>query len=178
MSSNTPPDDDKLISAYHNMVTRVTDTLDQPTTKGITHHIEIAKEKAVELEELTREEAEHISDYLRRDLEDAANFLVTSGQELKNWLRFDLELIEDRFLELFSLTVDHTREELENLAENARQATEWCSGEITGPGSLYCASCDKEITFHKPSYIPACPNCGATLFKRKADEDAENDDVV
>jgi len=157
---------EKLVSAYHQMMTRVKDSLSHTTTKTLNQRIEVAKDKAIELKELTFEEAEKIGNYLQRDLEDAANFIVTTNQALADWMRFDLELIEDRLLEMFSLMVDHTRVELDNLAEQARQATEWNSGEITGPGTLACTTCGKNLHFHKPDYIPACPNCGAISFKR------------
>ncbi len=155
-----------LVSAYQQMMNRVRETLRQTSDTNLQQHIESAKEKAVELNELTREEAEHIGDYLRRDLQDAAEFINSTEQALVDWMRFDLELIEERLLDMFSLMVDHTRLELDNLAECARQATQWCSGEITGPGTLYCDNCNNALHFHQPDYIPACPNCGATLFKR------------
>jgi hypothetical protein len=162
---------DKLLSAYHQMMMRVKETLQQSKTKTLRQHIEAAQDKAVELEEISREEAERIGDYLKRDLEDAALHIVTTKQALADWMRFDLALIEARLLDMFSLMVDQTTIELNNLAERARQATEWCSGEITGPGTLYCDSCRKAIHFHHPDYIPVCPNCGATLFKRSLEND-------
>jgi len=157
---------DHLLPAYQKMMTRVDKTQKQSTTKTLQQHIQAAIERAVELNELTREEAERIGDYLRRDLQDAADFIVTTEQALADWMRFDLELIEERLLSMFSLMVDHTRQELENLAERARQATEWNSGEITALGTLYCERCTHAVHFHQPDYIPACPNCGTTRFKR------------
>jgi rubrerythrin len=159
-----------LVIAYQQMMSRVRETLEQASHKTLQQHIEAAQEKAVELNELSREEAERVGNYLSRDLQDAAEFISTTEQALVNWMRFDLELIEDRLLAMFSLMVDHTRQELENLAERARQATEWYSGEITGPGTLSCDSCGKTLHFHQPDYIPVCPNCGATLFKRVSEE--------
>ena len=162
--------DNKLVPAYQKMMDRVQYDLSQNQSKTLIQHIEAAKEKAVELEELTVEEAEKVSDYLRRDIHDAAEYLVTTEQELVDWLKFDLELIEERLLGMLNLMVDHTRQELTNLAESARQATEWCTGEITGPGTLYCVACGKKLVFKKPDYIPVCDNCGAILFKREFDE--------
>lgn len=163
-----------LVPAYQKMMARVDETQKQSksTTKTLQQHIDDAKDKAVELDELTLEEAERIGDYLRRDLQNAAEFIVTTEQALADWMRFDLELIEERLLEMFSVMVDQTQLELENLAERAHQATEWNSGEITALGTLYCALCGKALYFHQPDYIPACPNCGATRFKR--DIEAEN----
>ncbi|MCK5717957.1 MAG: zinc ribbon-containing protein [Thiomargarita sp.] len=164
---NTKKDQNEhLIPAYHKMLTRVDETQKSATTHTLTQHIENAKEQALVLDELTREEAEHIGEYLRRDLHDAAEFIVSTENALADWMHFDLELIEDRLLDMFSVMVDHTRLELDNIAERARLANEWHSGEIIGLGTLYCEMCHHALQFQKPDYIPACPNCGATIFKR------------
>jgi len=171
MSNNN----DHLVPAYQNMMARVKETIGQAAEKALHWHIEDAKEKAVELDELTREEAERIGDYLRRDLTDAAEFIVTTEQALVDWFSFDLEIIEEHFLDMFSLMVDHTQQELNNLAERARQATQWNSGEITALGTLYCDNCGKALHFHQPDYIPACPNCDATRFSRMIESDELNE---
>jgi NADH pyrophosphatase NudC (nudix superfamily) len=159
-----------LVPAYQKMMMRVEKTQKYTPKKTLLQHIDVASDRAVELNELTREEASLIADYLRRDLHDAAHFIVTSERALADWIRFDLELIEERLLELFSLMVDQTQQELENLAERARQATEWNSGEIT-LGTLYCDNCTHAVHFHQPDYIPVCKNCGATRFKRIIEEE-------
>jgi predicted RNA-binding Zn-ribbon protein involved in translation (DUF1610 family) len=175
MTNDNHKPHDKLVPAYQQMLTRLKEILPHPNFKNLRERIATAQEKAVGLEELTLEEAERIGDYLRRDIEDAAQFIVTTRQALADWMRFDLELIEDRLLDMFSLAVDHTRLELENLAELARHATDWCSGEITGPGTLYCDSCEQALYFHKPDYIPVCPNCGGTLFRREVESEEETE---
>lgn len=161
---------DSLSSGYQHMMARVKTALETPTTLSLREHIDHAKMRAVELGELTDEEAERIGDYLRRDLEDAAQFVSETGQGLADWLKFDLELLEDRILDMFSVMVDQTQIELHNLAERARYATEWMSGEIAGPGTLICDQCGESLTFQRPTHIPACPKCGNTLFKRTIDE--------
>jgi len=160
-----------LVPAYQKMMDRVDENYKQPSTTDKTLHqrIDDAIDKAIELEELTGEEAKRIGNYLRRDLQDAGEFIVTTEQAFADWVRFDLELIEERLLEMFSLMVDQAQLELENLAETARQATEWHSGEIAGIGTLDCESCGKALHFYKPDFIPACPNCGATRFRRVID---------
>ncbi|EIJ42075.1 Protein of unknown function (DUF1451) [Beggiatoa alba B18LD] len=158
--------DNNLLSGYQQMMARVKDALDTPATLTLREHIEAAKEKAVALEELSVEEAERVGHYLWRDLQDAAQFVAETEQGLNEWIRFDLALIEDKLLDMFRVMVDQTHQELDNLAERARLATEWTSGEITGPGTLQCDNCQHSLQFTQPAYIPVCPNCGATLFKR------------
>ncbi len=159
----------KLLSAYEQMLTRVKDL--PSVSHTLSERIDKAKEKALELEELTREEAEKIAYYLKRDLHDAAHFIVETEHELADWLRFDLSLLEERFIDLFTVMEDPTRTELNRLAEQAKLA-EWTSGEITCAGTLYCVSCNHVLQFYQPDFIPTCPNCGATVFIR--DEELDN----
>jgi len=165
-------DKEKLTGAYHDMLERATEAQQESgASGGVQHYLESAKEKAVELGELSREEAERIGDYLRRDVRDAAAYLSEGGRELGDWMRFDLGLVEERILELFSLMVDHTREELDRLQATAKSMSEWETGEVTGPGSLACDNCGKVMQFHKAGRIPPCPRCHSTRFKRLTDED-------
>jgi hypothetical protein len=153
-------------AAYEQMLARAEAAKTQPQP------LEHAKTQAIELGELSVDEAEKIADYLRRDLHSAAHFLSDTEKALADWMRFDLELLEDKFLTLFTGMVDHTRTELDNLAERARQATEWTSGEIT-TGTLQCANCGEVLAFYQPTHVPACPNCGGTLFKRMLEDESE-----
>lgn len=134
--------------------------------------IEAAREKAIELGELSHEEAIKIGDWLKRDLHDAADFLAETGSELGNWLRFDIELLEDRLRDLLEETVDHTRIELEAFAERARHADEIHTGEVVSPGTLLCVECSQEIHLHGTSHVPPCPKCHATRFRRHPGADA------
>jgi hypothetical protein len=174
------PSNDTLAQAYQNMMTRIKTALSrtrEETLPNLQQQIDAAVDKAIELEELTDEEARRMGDYLRRDVQDAAEFLVNTRQELGDWLGFDVALVEDKLLDMFSHMVDHTREELDKLAQQARAASEWHTGEVTGPGTLRCEGCGKEISFHKPSRIPPCPHCHQTLFKLIWEETGEATDA-
>jgi len=160
---------DHLIEAYDTMLKRVSDvieTAEQSTIPALKKNIERARETAVEVGELTRDEAEKIATYLERDMHDAADFLSETGKEFKDWSRFDLELIEDRLLEMFANVADKTKLELDALARQARHASMYHTGEVTGPGTLVCTSCDKEIHFHKTGHIPPCAGCHGTEYRR------------
>ena len=164
--------DRRLGNAYQRMLERVKaaiETAEKDTLPQLQEQIADAKEKAVELGELTREEAERLGDYLRRDLTDAAEFMARTGKELRDWLSFDLDVIEDRLASVFALMVDHTREELQRLAEEARESEYLHTGEMTAMGSLRCTGCGKQMRFHTPGHIPPCPSCHGTRFTRVAD---------
>jgi hypothetical protein len=155
--------------AYTRMLERTRGALERASASALPrlqHWIEEAKDRAVTLGELTREEAERIGEYLRRDVVDAATYLSTTGRELKDWMRFDLELIEDRLLDLFAATVDQTRLELDRLAEAAHQPETLRAGEVMGFGTLRCLGCGLEIEFTEPTGIAPCPRCGEGRFSR------------
>ncbi len=158
-----------LTEAYDTMLKRVSDAIkkaEQTTIPALKKNIEHARETAIEVGELTRDEAEKIATYLERDMHDAADFLSETGKEFKEWGKFDLELIEDRLLEMFANVADKTKLELEALAQQARRASMYHTGEITGPGTLVCTACGKEIHFQKTGHIPPCAGCRGTEYRR------------
>jgi len=174
MSENERTTNEKLVHAYNVMMARVKTAIEE-TEKGtipaVSELVAKAQKKAVELEELSGEEAIKIGDYLKRDLDAAADYLASEEtQELIDWLKFDIELIEERMLEAFLSVADQTKVELLALEERAAHADEYHTGEITGPGTLVCAACDKHIHFHQTGHIPPCPKCHATVYKRSQSE--------
>lgn len=161
--------EDRLVRAYERMMERTRALLEETrkeTIPPLKQLIDEAEEKAVELGELTREEAGRINEYLRRDIEDAAEYLSYTGKGLAGWLNFDLDLVEARLMEMFSSMVDHTRLELDQLAERARRAGEVRTGEVAAPGTLRCTQCGNELYLHKTGHIPPCAKCHGTAFRR------------
>ncbi len=161
---------DRLAGAYERMLQRVHASLDAREREGrnLRQQLEQAREKAVELGELTREEAERVAGYLERDLKDAAGFIADTGQQLRDWLRLDLERIEHGALDLFAQVADQTSLQLKALADRAQQAQNLHTGEVAGPGTLECVRCGKSLHFDRPGRIPPCPQCHGTEFRRPA----------
>ena len=160
---------ERLTAAYEQMLKRVNSAIEhaeESTIPTLKHNIEQAREKAVELGELTREEAEKVAGYIERDMEDVAHFMSETGEQLSDWWQFESELIEDRLLDAFSNVADQTSLQLAKLAEQAKQASLYHTGEVTGPGTLVCTKCGKEIHFHKAGHIPPCPKCRHTEYRR------------
>jgi len=174
MSQDNRERNEQLVHAYNLMMHRVSETLSKATDAAgpILHKaIEAAEEKAVELEELTREEAVKIGDYLRRDLQDAGEYLAgPEAQELKNWLRFDIELIENQLLEMFLKVADRAKLDMLDFEEKLIEANEYHTGQITGPGTLVCNSCGEVLHFHAAGHIPPCPKCRHTEFVRQSSD--------
>lgn len=162
--------DSKLSVAYNLMMERARNIMAE-AGKGAAHGIDEAMEKASELGELTREEAEEVASYVRRDLHDAAEFINESGSELRDWLRFDLEVVERSLAEMFAQMVDHTKLELDKLEKRANAVGEWHTGEIVGIGTLECKSCGEHLHFHHTGHIPPCPKCRGTTYRRLSTRD-------
>jgi hypothetical protein len=169
-SKDQPGGSERLVHAYDRMMERIKTAIDSAehgARPALSQLLERAQEKAVTLGEVTQEEAERIGAYLRRDLEAVADYLSgAEAQDLVSWLKFDIELIEARLLELFMSVADPTKVELMALAERARRVGEYHTGEITGIGTLHCADCGQAVQFHATGHIPPCPKCHATRFTR------------
>ncbi len=169
---------DRLLKAYHDMLNFINNTIDDAIEQAdkeaiptLESNLEKAKQQASELGELSREEADKIAAYLKRDLQEAGQFLTESGAVIRDWFKFDVALVEDRFMETFSRMADQTHIELEKLEHQANTIGEWHTGEITGIGTFRCSGCGKELHFHQPGHIPPCPTCHGTVFKRASKQD-------
>ncbi|MDH5444858.1 MAG: zinc ribbon-containing protein [Gammaproteobacteria bacterium] len=160
---------EKLVEAYDTMLSQLKDVWHDAEEKALPtlkEGLEVAKQKASELGELTKEEADKVSDYVKRDLQEAGEFLSENGKQLKDWIKFDLEYAEVRLAEMFAGLADNTRIELEKIAERARKVGEWHTGEITTIGILRCIECGELLHFEKTGHIPPCPKCHGTVFKK------------
>ncbi|MEJ2387273.1 MAG: zinc ribbon-containing protein [Chromatiaceae bacterium] len=179
MSEREKPDShEHLIDAYERMIKRTGEFFEQAEQERaprLRHVIEKVRDNMVELGELTREEAIKVGAYVERDIQDAARYIAETGDNLRAWWHFDVDLMEQRLLDLFALAADQTRLQLESWAEQARQASVYGTGEITGPGTLVCNACGKRIQMHKAGQIPPCPKCHATAFTREVESGGADD---
>ncbi len=176
---------DRLVQGYHRLLELSKEALqraEKETLPQLKTLLEDAKTASVKLGELTQSEAEKIGAYLKRDLEEAAQSMRETRKELAPWLRFDIDLIEERMLEAFTKVVDHTRVELAQWQrprsdEDAEPSTEdettkrttWHTGEVAGIGTLQCPECGRTLQYRKPGRVPPCPGCRGTTFTRVND---------
>jgi len=171
---------DKLVQAYEQMLKQTHETIEKAQTESVPKFREVlekTRDNMVELGELSREEAQKVSEFIRRDIEDAANYIAETGQDIRDWWRFDLELMEKRMMDMFKMVADQTSLQLAQWAETARQMSLYRAGEITGPGTLVCDRCGAETNFVKAGRIPDCADCGGTLFHRRAEGDNDQSDT-
>jgi polyhydroxyalkanoate synthesis regulator phasin len=167
---------DKLVDAYERILKHTHESIEDAQKESIPRFREMldkARDQMVELGELSREEAQKVSDYVRRDVEDAASYIAETGQDIRDWWRFDMQVMEQRMMEMFARVADQTSLQLAQWAESARQMSLYQAGEVTGPGTLVCDKCGAETHFVKAGRIPTCADCGGTTFTRRADEDSD-----
>ncbi|HFD79178.1 MAG TPA: hypothetical protein ENK05_02135 [Gammaproteobacteria bacterium] len=158
-----------LGEAYELMLERAMEGFRKLTGKsGPALHEEIdkARDTAVERGELSQEDADKVAGYLKRDLGHAARYRSETGKELKDWLGFEVDLIENEIFDLFMQAADKTTVELLELKEMAELASTYHTGEIAGPGTLVCENCGEKLHFRKAGRIPPCPKCHGTVFRR------------
>ena len=159
----------EFVEAYDKLLERARAAIaefKEETGDALHRAIDQAKEKAVELGEITREEAENVTEYLKRDLSDAARAIDTERRELADWLRLDLLRVENSLMETFSELVERARVEFKHFSKGVAQFGDWHTGEITSIGTLECKHCGEQLHFHATSHIPPCPKCHKTTFKR------------
>lgn len=127
--------------------------------------------EAVELElaaeEMTREELDLLTAYVRRDLEAMGSHLHLAGEGIASWLNFDLNVLEQRSMELLMSLADSTRLEQAQLREQLTSVeNRYLAGEVVMPGTLVCVECGVESRYLRPDLVRPCDQCGGDLFER------------
>ncbi|MBI5041954.1 MAG: zinc ribbon-containing protein [Gammaproteobacteria bacterium] len=169
MTEQHPSPAERLAAAYNRMMERLQELMEDAEDKGIPtleEGIKQAGNKAVELGELTRDEAEKIGGWIKRDMEEASLYMASGGREFAAWLKFDIEQVEKRVLDVLLSVADRTKLELEAFERSMAAHNTYKSGEITGAGVLECMTCGEAMHFYATATIPACAKCQGTKFKR------------
>jgi len=70
-----------LISAYNQMMQEMRDAFEQaePSDMSLQKALDLAKQQAVHIGEVTAEEAHEIGEYIKRDINDAAEYMMDSS---------------------------------------------------------------------------------------------------
>lgn len=159
--------ENKLIKAYDELMEHLYEALDG-TLHTVAEALEIAKEKTSSLGGHTQEEINKIADYVMRDVEHVATSptLAEENDSLSEWLKFDIDLIENFALDAFLDIADKTKVKLAALEMEAKQYHPYKSGEVASPGTFVCDACGKQIAFKSTSLIPECPECNSHSFSR------------
>ncbi len=160
---------EKLIKAFDHMVEQVNHSIheaEEAVGPSIEKMIHNAQNVARDLYALTQEESESLARTLKRDLRKANEALNQQGKELRDWLSFDLTLVEDRFIDLVAKAADKAWLDFHAFEYEDHQASVYHSGEICNAGTLCCNNCGKHIHLSKSSHIPPCADCHHGEFYR------------
>jgi hypothetical protein len=128
--------------------------------------LDYAKNKFHDIENITKEEIDLVTEYLHKDITAATTYVNKTKNNIKEWLKKDIELTEDRLLHLFVNVVDQSRVELQQMETLLH---EWHSGEVTNRGTLECNNCGEKILFSDTQVIKNCLKCNGTVFHKDFD---------
>ena len=163
----TPTAKQRFVDGYEDLAQKTKEFLEQAEEKSehaFENALEKAKQMLVDAGEFTKKEAEDLRDYLRRDLE-------TTESDLRRWSEqaqkaLNPSRVGTGFLNLVSSLVDETSGVLGKLGEKVNDALTYHTGEITGPGTLTCTKCGKEMHRENSGHIPPCSGCKGTTFRK------------
>lgn len=144
------------VSAFHKS--------EKKTSEVLHTLVDEAGELISEAEELSREQIDEVSEYVKRDISDLAVFLSKTGNELKDWLGFEIEQLETKVVEQLLEAVDPSTISLLKLKE---QESIFHTGQVAGPGVLSCDTCGELLHYYKAGRIPPCPKCHKTEYHRE-----------
>jgi hypothetical protein len=162
-------DSDRLIKAFDHMVENVNQAMHEaeealgPTIDEMVHN---AQTLASDIHKLSQEESEKLGEALKRDIQKANKTLNQQKKELKDWLSFDLTVVEDKFIELIASAADKSWLDFRDFENQSKQAEVYRTGEVCSAGTLCCNNCAQTMKLSKTSHIPPCPKCHHTEFHR------------
>lgn len=162
-------DREKLVAAFDHMVENVSEAMheaEEALAPTVDEMVRNAQQMARELYALTQEEAESLGDTLRRDMHKANEALNQQGKEMRDWLSFDLSLIEDRFIDMIANAADKTWLDFRAFEREHQPSGLYRSGEVCNAGSFKCKHCGEIIRLSKTDVIPPCPGCKRKKFFR------------
>ncbi|VAW99408.1 hypothetical protein MNBD_GAMMA22-1524 [hydrothermal vent metagenome] len=148
-----------LLENLHN----IKNSIEVFSREDLSMKIEYTKLKLHDFENITKEELNLLSKYIHDDFTSTTEHIHNTSDKIKNWLKNDIELTEDRLLELFANVVDQSRVELQQMET---QLHEWHSGEVASKGDFECKNCGKKFTFSESQTIENCPSCNGEDFQK------------
>jgi hypothetical protein len=161
---------EKTAAAYGRVVDRVEKAiadLEEKTWAVIRAEIDNAIEFEHDLAELSREEIDLLSAYVKRDLEGMYRFIAETGEGVAQWLKLDLDLVEETILKSLLSIADKTSVELLELDHKLKHDHHaYISGEMASPGMLRCNSCGYMMCLTEVTPIETCHRCSNHYFKR------------
>ena len=161
-------ENNKLVDAYERFSQKTKDILEESqdkTSQAFDNAMEMARESLVKAKEVTHEESERLKAFLKRDLEQTSNDI--RNIESYTVEHFKPSSVKVGFYNLVSYLSSHSAELFDSMADWADKEVLVHTGEVTGPSTLSCESCNAELHFKESGRVPPCPKCHKTEFRRK-----------
>jgi hypothetical protein len=160
----------EAVQVYDRMLARVEERLadaENRTWETLKREIDDAVEFEEGFQRLTREEASLLGAYLRRDLSHMVQFVNETGEGVREWLRLDLSLVEQRLLELLLSIADNTRVDSVELEQRITHGPgQYMSGEVATAGVLRCLECRHALCLTETTHLEPCHHCQSHYFER------------
>ena len=157
-----------LVDGYNRMMERIKLTIDN-ATEDTSPTLQKAMDKAIEQarvqKELTKDEAEKIANTIKNDLNDAAEHLMETNSDFTEWLKMDLDALEQKILDLFLSVADHTRMEIKQFIGNIDDGTYYAT-DLACRGSYQCQHCNNVLRIDRVGPLVSCPVCKQAEFRR------------
>lgn len=161
---------DRATTAYDRILKRLLDDLEDAEIRSwdyLQERIEEAAKMELTAEEMTRDEMDLLTAYLKRDLKRLGYYAHETGEGIAAWLHFDLNILEQRMVDLLMGLADRTRIDQETLRERLEHGEDdYMAGEIATAGTLACLNCGATQELTETSRIDVCNTCGKGYFRR------------
>lgn len=155
---------------YERILERVylsVEDLEQQSWPLIQEKIREAAEVELTAETMTRDELDLLQAYLKRDLADLGYYAHKTGEGIAAWLKFDLNVLEDRLKQMLKGMADKTRLDQTALQQRLEHGPEdYIAGEVATVGTLRCLSCGSLLKLEKTTIIEPCHECESRYFHR------------
>ncbi len=148
-----------ILENLHNIKNSIEDL----SREDLSLKIEYTKTKLHDFENITKEEINLLTQYIHDDFTSTTKRIHNTSDKIKNWIKNDIELTEDRLLQFFNNVVDQSRVELQQMET---QLHKWHSGEVAVDGDFECKNCGEKFTFSESQIIKNCPSCDGEVFQK------------
>lgn len=126
--------------------------------------MDLARHQMAAAGTFSAEQGEAFKRFLRKDFEQAVASMNRLGKEAK--VSLHPARMSAGALSSLAKVLNSAGGMLTSLSEKAEQALTYESGEITMAGTLTCTHCGKEIHMRKTTFVPVCPGCQGTTFRK------------
>ncbi|WP_210396398.1 zinc ribbon-containing protein [Motiliproteus sediminis] len=162
---------ESAVAAYDRIVERVyrsVEDLEEHSWPYIKDKIEEAAELELAAREMTREELDLLSAYVKRDISELGRIAHKTGESIAALLKFDLNALEQRVVDMFGLLADPATVDQMELAQRLDHGAEtYLAGEVAGVGALRCLSCGQLAVLTETALIEPCHQCAGRYFERE-----------